>query len=103
MAVLFLSKSISKSFIRSTLLALSTSNIEFTEGMLDRWDCRPVIGLIIGSISSDDLFINGITTVSNPPPEISAVLSLVASFSGTTRRKPSSEIALNPLTCIVLR
>ena len=36
LAVLFLSRSLSKSLILSTLLALSTSNTEFTEGMLDR-------------------------------------------------------------------
>ena len=57
-----------------------------------------MIGLIIGKISSVDLFVNGITAVSKPPPEKSSVLSLVASFSGTTLKKPSSETALKPLT-----
>ena len=62
-AVLFLSRLINKSFILETLLNLSTSNIEFIDGILDKWACLPVIGLIIGRISSVDLFNNGITTV----------------------------------------
>ena len=53
---------------------------------------------IIGRISSVDLFFNGITAVSKLPPEKSSVLSLVASFSGTTLKNPSSKIALKPFT-----
>ena len=68
LAVLFLSKSESNSLILSILLARSTINIEFTEGILDKWDCLPVMGFIIGRISSVDLFIKGITSVSKPPP-----------------------------------
>ena len=63
LAVLFLSKSFMRSFILSTLLNLSTISIEFIEGMLDRWDCLPVIGFIIGRTSSVDLFVRGITNV----------------------------------------
>ena len=38
------------------LLALSTKRIELIEFILDKCDCLPVIGLIIGSTSADDLF-----------------------------------------------
>ena len=62
-AELFLSKSSIRFFILLTLLALSTKRIEFIEGMLERCDCLPVIGLIIGRTSSVDLFIKGITVV----------------------------------------
>ena len=63
LAVLFLSRSFIKLLILSTLLTLSTSKMEFTDGILDRWDCLPVIGLIIGRISSVDLLNKGKTTV----------------------------------------
>ena len=43
------------------------------------------------------------TAVSKPPKEESLVISRVASFSGTTLRNPSSEIAPKPLTWIVLK
>ena len=103
-AELFLSKSFNKSLILLTLLLMSTNNIEFIEGILERWDCLPVIGLIIGKTSSVDLLTSGITAVSKLPTESElALASLVASFSGTTLTKPLSEITLKPLTCIVLR
>ena len=103
-AELFLSKSSNKSWILLTLLLLSTNNIEFIEGMLERCDCLPVIGFTIGKTSSVDLLMSGITAVSKLPDELEPILaSLVASFSGTTLTKPLSEIILNPFTWIVLR
>ena len=72
--------------------------------MLDKCDCLPVIGLIIGSTSAEDLFASGMISVEKLARfSLSIFISLVASFSGTTLTKPSSEIALKPLTCIVLR
>ena len=63
LAELFLSKSLIKLITLFTLLDLSTNKIEFIDGMLDKCDCLPVIGLSIGRISSVDLLVKGITTV----------------------------------------
>ena len=81
------------------MLDLSTNKMELIDAIFERWACLPVIGLIIGNISSVALFFNGMIRVSKSPeaPDLS-LLSLVASFSGTTLTKPFSDIMLKPLT-----
>ena len=98
-ALLSLSKSSKRSLILLTLLNLSTIKIELIEGMLERCDCLPVIGFIIGRISAADLLTRGITEVKKLPFSLLiSFSSLVASFSGTILTTPLSATELKPFT-----
>ena len=72
--------------------------MEFTEGMLDRYDCLPVIGLSIGKMPPAERLANGMIFVEKSPSFDISVSSRVASFSGTIRTISPSEIAEKPLT-----
>ena len=72
--------------------------MELTEGILDKYDCLPVIGLSIGKIPPADRLTNGIIFVEKSPSLEISVSSRVASFSDTIRTILPSETAEKPLT-----
>ena len=72
--------------------------MELTEGILDKYDCLPVIGLSIGKIPPADRLTNGIIFVEKSPSLVISVSSRVASFSDTIRTILPSETAEKPLT-----
>ena len=72
--------------------------MELTEGILDKYDCLPVIGLSMGKIPPADRLTNGIIFVEKSPSLEISVSSRVASFSDTIRTILPSETAEKPLT-----